>query len=79
MSSHATTDVETVPPHEHAASGARIASMEEYRAMYDESVRDPGAFWAKMGRQHLTWHKDFDAAYTGVRGPCLRPPRPRCS
>lgn len=68
-SSNTSTDVETIPPNPHAADGARIASMDEYRAMYEESVSDPCAFWAKMGRQHLTWHKDFDAAFTGVRTP----------
>jgi acetyl-CoA synthetase len=42
------------PTKPHIARNARIKSMDEYRAMYRESIEHPEAFWAKQA-QRLTW------------------------
>jgi acetyl-CoA synthetase len=39
------------------AAGARI-KREDYRRLYDESVRDPESFWAREGRR-LDWIKPY--------------------
>ena len=39
--------------------------MDEYRRMYDESIKQPKAFWGKMARSLLYWHRDFDTVYSG--------------
>ena len=43
------------------AAGARYR-LEDYRRLYDESVRDPDGFWGRMGRR-LDWAQP----YTRVR------------
>ncbi|MCG8481016.1 MAG: acetate--CoA ligase, partial [Spirochaetales bacterium] len=39
---------------------AHVSSMDEYREMYDRSVADPDAFWAREARERLTWEREFD-------------------
>lgn len=40
--------------------------MERYTAMYRQSLEDPSAFWAKHGREMLTWFRPFsDSAVRG--------------
>ncbi len=38
---------------------AHIGSFEAYRALYDESIRDPDGFWAEQAKQ-IAWFKPFD-------------------
>lgn len=33
--------------------------MEEYKALWTESVTDPSGFWARMARENLFWFRDF--------------------
>ncbi len=42
------------PPPSEFAARARIGSMEEYRRLYDESIADPDAFWAREAAE-LSW------------------------
>eukprot|EP00618_Florenciella_parvula_P016171 CAMPEP_0119505048 /NCGR_PEP_ID=MMETSP1344-20130328/25712_1 /TAXON_ID=236787 /ORGANISM="Florenciella parvula, Strain CCMP2471" /LENGTH=74 /DNA_ID=CAMNT_0007541475 /DNA_START=138 /DNA_END=359 /DNA_ORIENTATION=- len=39
-----------------------VASEAEYKAMYDESIADPGAFWTKIAREFDWKGAPLDAA-----------------
>ncbi len=47
------------PPSETFSSQAAIGSMEAYQQLYDESIADHEAFWAREAREHLHWFKPF--------------------
>jgi len=47
------------PPPADFSRRAHVPSMDEYRRLHDESVRDPEGFWAKVA-QRLTWERPFD-------------------
>jgi acetyl-CoA synthetase len=49
------------PPKEFAKR-ARIKSLEEYQALWDEAAADPPKFWAELARNELHWFKPFDQA-----------------
>ena len=34
---------------------AKVKSLEEYKALYDQSMKDPRGFWAREAEQRLTW------------------------
>ncbi|MFC1874333.1 acetate--CoA ligase [Chloroflexota bacterium] len=38
---------------------AYLKSMEEYKQIYDESIKNPEAFWAEMAEQ-IDWYKKWD-------------------
>ena len=46
-------------PSEEAMKKAHVASMEEYKAMYDRSIQDPDGFWSEMA-ERFTWFKKWD-------------------
>jgi acetyl-CoA synthetase len=46
------------PPAEFSAR-ARVRSLDEYRAMYERSLREPEAFWAEQA-QRIDWFKPFE-------------------
>ena len=39
-------------------TGAHVGSLDEYRKMYKESVKDPETFWARQARR-LVWDREF--------------------
>ncbi len=41
------------------SSRAHIPSLAAYRQLYDESIQDTEAFWARHAREHLRWFKPF--------------------
>ncbi len=47
------------PPPEEFAEQARIGSMEEYRRLYEESVKDPESYWDSVASE-LHWFKKWD-------------------
>ncbi|NWF56116.1 MAG: acetate--CoA ligase [Syntrophaceae bacterium] len=47
------------PPSKEFSSKAHIKSLEEYKKMYDRSIRDPEGFWGEQG-QNLEWFKKWD-------------------
>ena len=47
------------PPSEAFSSQASIGSLEAYQQLYDESISDHEAFWAREARAHLHWFKPF--------------------
>jgi acetyl-CoA synthetase len=49
----------TFAPSEAFAKSAKIQSLEEYKALYDESVNDPDAFWGRVAKE-LHWFEPWD-------------------
>ncbi len=47
------------PPSPQFAAAAHIKSPAEYQAMYDESIKDPDAFWGRIAEQFV-WQKKWD-------------------
>jgi acetyl-CoA synthetase len=46
------------PPPPEFASAAHIKSLEEYQALYDESIRDPEGFWGRMA-ESFVWQRKW--------------------
>lgn len=42
-----------------------LSSLDEYKAMYKESITEPHKFWGKLARELLTWERDFHTVHTG--------------
>ena len=53
------TASDTYAPPADFAARAQVKSLDEYRRLYDESVRDPDRFWARVA-QRLLWQRPFD-------------------
>ncbi len=47
------------PPREFTDK-AYVRSIDQYRAMYRESVDDPDGFWARMAEELVTWDRRWD-------------------
>jgi acetyl-CoA synthetase len=52
-------EVRTFPPPQQIQTGAYIGSMEKYRAMYEQSIKNPEGFWDTIANE-LTWFKKWD-------------------
>jgi len=50
------------PPSAEFASKARIKSLDEYQALWDQAKADPPAFWAELAREELHWFEPFTEA-----------------
>ena len=48
------------PPPEAFAREARMASKEEFDAMYERSIEDPEGFWADLAERELEWFQKWD-------------------
>ena len=48
------------PPPADLAANAHVKSLDEYKAMYDQSINDPETFFGNMARQ-FHWEKPFDS------------------
>lgn len=48
------------PPSREFQKKAHIKSAEEYKRLYEDSIRDPGGFWAKMAGEEVSWFKKWD-------------------
>ena len=51
-------------PHPELAKNARIKSMEEYKKLWEESVKDPRKFWAKEAEM-VDFFKPYKEVWTG--------------
>jgi acetyl-CoA synthetase len=40
-------------------------NLEQYRKLYDVSVKDPQYFWSEQAQKFVTWFKPWDAVMTG--------------
>ncbi len=47
------------PPSKEFSSKAHIKSLDEYKKMYERSIRDPEGFWGEQA-QNLDWFKKWD-------------------
>ncbi|MGD0815489.1 MAG: acetate--CoA ligase [Verrucomicrobiota bacterium] len=47
------------PPPKAFSSVARVKSMAQYRALYNESVRQPEKFWGRVASEELVWFKPW--------------------
>lgn len=59
---------EGIPPQKEFAANALVKSMEEYRALYDESISDPEGFWSREA-DRLDWFKRFERVKDASFGP----------
>ncbi|PYH45275.1 acetate--CoA ligase [Aspergillus saccharolyticus JOP 1030-1] len=51
--------------HEKHPSGTHLKDLDEYKKLYEESIRSPNTFWARMARELLTFERDFQTVHTG--------------
>ena len=47
------------PPPKAFASRALVKSMAQYRALYNESIRQPEKFWGRAAKEELVWFKPW--------------------
>ena len=48
------------PPSDDFASKARIKSLDQYQALWDQAKADPLKFWADLAREELHWFEPFN-------------------
>ena len=53
-------EIQKFPPPSAFANNAWIKSMDDYKAMYEESINNPNEFWKKMAEKDIIWDKPFD-------------------
>ncbi|RAL66078.1 hypothetical protein DID88_005737 [Monilinia fructigena] len=46
-------------------SKPHLSGLDEYKKLYDESIKEPNKFWGRMARELLTWQKDFETVHSG--------------
>jgi acetyl-CoA synthetase len=46
-------------PHKDLFKDSYVSSMEQYRALYADSIKNNSDFWEKNAREHLHWQHDF--------------------
>ncbi len=49
------------PPKEFVEK-ARLKSLDEYKKMWERSIKDPAGFWGEMASKHIDWFKKWDGA-----------------
>ena len=54
------------------AANAAIPSMEAYQALCQEAEQDYEAFWARLARENLHWHKDFTSTLDESAAPMYK-------
>ena len=55
------TQQHVYPPRADIAKDAHCKSLEEYKAMYVQSIADPEKFFGDMARSQFYWEKPFDS------------------
>jgi acetyl-CoA synthetase len=60
------------PPPEQAKQGARIDSMEAYRALCQEVEQDHDGFWTRHARENLQWTQPFTQVLDESNAPFYR-------
>ncbi|PWY87625.1 acetate--CoA ligase [Aspergillus heteromorphus CBS 117.55] len=51
--------------HEKHPVGTHLKDLDEYKTLYEESIRSPNTFWARMARELLTFEQDFRTTHSG--------------
>jgi acetyl-CoA synthetase len=57
------------PPHARVMQGAAIAGMDAYHALCAEAASDYDAYWARLAREHLVWHRPFSKVLDESQAP----------
>ena len=52
--------VQVFKPSSEFSSKSYIGSMEEYKKMYEDSIKNPDEFWAKLAEEHVSWYKKWN-------------------
>ena len=52
-----------IPPRKEFSEQAHVKSEEEYKTIYEESIKDPESFWEKKAEE-LHWFKKWDTVFT---------------
>ena len=47
------------------AKNPHLESLDEFKLMYEESIKDPKNFFSKMAKESLSWSKEFDETHNG--------------
>lgn len=42
-----------------------LKDFDEYKSLYEESIKNPKKFWANQARDLLSWERDFQTVHTG--------------
>ncbi|MEA2055354.1 MAG: acetate--CoA ligase, partial [Candidatus Thermoplasmatota archaeon] len=53
-------NVRVFNPGTEVSSGAYIGNMARYKELYEESIRNPDEFWARMAEENVSWYKKWD-------------------
>ena len=56
------TEKRKIPPPKEFSEKAYVKSEGEYKKIYEESIKDPSAFWAKKAEE-LHWFKKWDSVF----------------
>ncbi|TMW64300.1 hypothetical protein Poli38472_012922 [Pythium oligandrum] len=59
-------EVPSFPVIQSVAERAHVKGMEQYEALYKQSIEDPENFWAERARENLSWFRDFDQTLSGT-------------
>lgn len=62
---HKDDDVKTYEVPSWISKGAHISSLEQYKALYERSIKDGDNFWAEMAKTHLSWIRPFETVKHG--------------
>jgi acetyl-CoA synthetase len=56
------TEKRVFHPSKEFVQKARLKSMDEYKKMWERSIKDPTGFWGEMASKHIDWFKKWDGA-----------------
>jgi acetyl-CoA synthetase len=48
-----------IVPSEEFKSKAYVKNMDEYKRLYENSIKDPEGFWGKLAEEHLSWFQKW--------------------
>jgi acetyl-CoA synthetase len=58
-----------IPPSKEFSKKAYVKSEKEYKKIYNESIKNPGAFWAKKAKE-LDWFKKWNSVFKWDKKNC---------
>jgi acetyl-CoA synthetase len=56
------TEKRVFHPTKEFVAKARLKSLDEYKKMWERSIKDPAGFWGEMASQHMDWFKKWTGA-----------------
>jgi acetyl-CoA synthetase len=56
------TEKRVFHPSKEFVEKARLKSLDEYKKMWERSIKDPAGFWGEMATKHIDWFKKWDGA-----------------